>query len=253
MLIEGRYFLGRDRLLKLLLRLVPEAPSKYGIRLKPIPGDLTNFMSIFGSYSDVIPSHIRSLASRSAFLDIGANQGLFSILASKRLENGIVIAFEPNPRIFSYLLENLRINSCSNVVPLNIAVGEEDAVLNLSHDNSHSGASHLMMSNTAGRNRNSIVRVPVINPVTFSFLTRLLQWLDVHVKVDVEGFEVSVLRSLLQTQFAPRIQSVVVEIDAALLRRFGSTPSQIYSLMTSAGFRATVGENSGHYDEIFTK
>jgi FkbM family methyltransferase len=251
-LIASRYFPGRDRMLKLLLHLIGEVHTHYGIRLKVIPGDATNYYGIVGSYSEVIHNHIRSLSPDALFVDVGANQGLFSILASHQLKDGSVLALEPNPLIFPYLLQNLRINNCTNALPLNIALGEQDDVLLLSHDLRHSGTSHLMSRPSTGDG--TVSRVAVINPAAFGFLAAYVKGKNLHVKIDVEGFELIVLRGLLQTQFASRIQSVVVEVDADLLRRFSSTPEQVYSLMKGAGFSATIaGHTTRHYDELFVR
>jgi hypothetical protein len=53
-------------------------------------------------------------------LDIGANFGLFSILAAHYFSSSKIHAYEPNPRIFPFLVQN---GSKSGVVPFQAGVG----------------------------------------------------------------------------------------------------------------------------------
>ncbi|MEI4861354.1 FkbM family methyltransferase, partial [Klebsiella pneumoniae] len=51
----------------------------------------------------------------SVFIDIGANTGIYSMVAASLLTNGTVISFEPFPLMSSYLLKNVVHNKFSNV------------------------------------------------------------------------------------------------------------------------------------------
>jgi FkbM family methyltransferase len=56
-------------------------------------------------------------------LDVGANVGDFTIRASRKVgQQGLVIAIEPSEMWYRLLVENVRRNRLSNVVPLKIAV-----------------------------------------------------------------------------------------------------------------------------------
>ncbi|CAE8619893.1 unnamed protein product [Polarella glacialis] len=58
------------------------------------------------------------------FIDVGASIGIVSVLLCKRWANARVIALEPAPSNFRYLLWNLRVNGVTDCVwPLNIAAG----------------------------------------------------------------------------------------------------------------------------------
>jgi len=55
--------------------------------------------------------------------DVGAHIGYYSLLFSRLVgPQGNVFSFEPVPQNFAFLTENLRLNSCSNVEPVNRAV-----------------------------------------------------------------------------------------------------------------------------------
>ena len=58
-------------------------------------------------------------------IDVGANVGEVSVILSQRVgAEGHVVAFEPHPRIYRYLVGNLALNRCANVSPRNVAVGD---------------------------------------------------------------------------------------------------------------------------------
>jgi FkbM family methyltransferase len=60
-------------------------------------------------------------------LDLGANIGDFSVLASHKVgPRGRVISIEPNKEDFDLLKLNLERNKCSNVTPINVGVGSKD-------------------------------------------------------------------------------------------------------------------------------
>ena len=60
------------------------------------------------------------------FLDIGANVGLFSLYAAKKVgSTGSVIAFEPAYDTYNRLLENCELNKLSNVRPFKLGLSKK--------------------------------------------------------------------------------------------------------------------------------
>ena len=211
-LIDQPAFPGRMRILRRLLPLVPAVRSSCGVILRTNARDATNLFCICGTYGPAIPNAIASISARDGiFLDVGANCGLFSMLAARQLTEGMVIAFEPNPVTYQLLLENIRLNHARNVIPLNVALGDADDVVGLSFDASHSGLSHLTHTRPAR------FKVPVLDAGKFSWLERLTADKSVFVKIDVEGYELAVIAGLLRTAFASNIRMMIVEIDDANL------------------------------------
>jgi predicted nicotinamide N-methyase len=59
-------------------------------------------------------------------LDIGAHVGLYSIWASRKVgEAGFVVAFEPNPLSYRWLVSNIELNKVSNIKTLPFALGDK--------------------------------------------------------------------------------------------------------------------------------
>ena len=65
-----------------------------------------------------------SIEEDAVILDVGAHVGAFSVMCSKRLNKGLVISFEPNPKIFKLIKINVYLNGLRNVVPMNIALAD---------------------------------------------------------------------------------------------------------------------------------
>lgn len=74
-----------------------------------------------------------SLAKHSdTILDIGANTGLYSILSSKVNPLCKIYAIEPYTINYNRLMKNLELNYIKNVEGLNIALGENNGIINFS-------------------------------------------------------------------------------------------------------------------------
>ena len=66
------------------------------------------------------------------FLDIGANIGYLSAVASECVgETGHVLSFEPNPEVFPLLVDNSKLGPYRNIFPVNFAASEKSGTANL--------------------------------------------------------------------------------------------------------------------------
>jgi FkbM family methyltransferase len=66
------------------------------------------------------------LRPTDTFIDLGANEGCFSILASSVVAQGRVLAVEPQPALREVLLENVRANAAHNVDVHSLAVSDRE-------------------------------------------------------------------------------------------------------------------------------
>jgi len=72
------------------------------------------------------------LRKGDTYVDIGANVGYYTLLASRRGgEEGHVFAFEPDPDNFRILERNVRLNNLQNVTLVQKAVSNENATIRL--------------------------------------------------------------------------------------------------------------------------
>jgi len=134
------------------------------------------------------------LKAGQMFVDVGANVGYFSVLASRIVgDHGQVLAFEAAADNFALLQENLVANGCSNVAAQQIAVSNTD------------GQSLLLRKPDAGHHTligdDKHIGSEVVPCAMLDSLLKLVQ--PDMVKIDVEGAERMVLEgadTLLKTR-----------------------------------------------------
>ena len=79
---------------------------------------------------NVINLMIEKLNSSRCFVDVGANLGYYTLLASKLMPDGIVYAFEMDEYNYNLLNKNLKINRCNNINIYHSAVTDSSGVIN---------------------------------------------------------------------------------------------------------------------------
>ena len=254
-LISQPHFRGRGRILGVLLPRLASVRSHYGVEFAVNASDATNRYSILGLYGDFVSSTIRSLPRRDAvFLDIGANAGLFGLLAAAHLRDGIVFAFEPNPIVYRQLLRNIELNATTNLIPLHVALSEHPGLLPLTFDPQHSGVSRLVLHQSTNHTRDRPFLVPALPVDSLPFIAETAKGRPVYAKIDVEGYEVSILRMLFASRLAAALETIIVEIDPANLANFNHTVDDLYATAERAGFEGKLGRgHAEHYDEVFAR
>jgi FkbM family methyltransferase len=159
---------------------------------------------------------IRSMKAGDVFYDVGANIGLYSLMAIKQ---GLqTFAFEPESQNFAVLIRNMAMNNLTRqqmvAFPFCISNSERVDTLRLSSliagGSCHSFASDL--------NYKREVKEWAMDQGTVGFsLDTLVYELGLpcptHIKIDVDGFEDKVLEGA--DRVLDHTQSVLVEMDSA--------------------------------------
>ena len=83
-------------------------------------------------------------------IDVGAHVGIFSIYLGKKFPNIKIYSLEPSFSNFKNLIENLKINNCKNIYPLNLGLLDKTMFKNLAL--SSKTIDHSSMINTDGLN-----------------------------------------------------------------------------------------------------
>ncbi|MCW9033019.1 MAG: FkbM family methyltransferase [Rhodospirillales bacterium] len=152
---------------------------------------------------------IKSFAPEDTFLDIGANIGLYSMMAAA---HGVtrVYAIEPNPFSFSVLARNIVANKLDTVIsPLCLAMSEGSSVVTFKLGSLHAGSIYneiMTDESTAGGMS--------ITTTSFSVdeLFKIQGMSEVnHLKIDVDGLELQILRGATKTLSDKALKTVLVE------------------------------------------
>jgi FkbM family methyltransferase len=144
---------------------------------------------------------MENLQGGNFFVDVGANNGYYSLLASSLVgREGRVFSFEPNPSSFRRLLNNLSYNKVTNVTPFNLALSDAQEVVPLYLNRFEDGQSSMV------RSAKTSVPVPTIrlDDVVSGRLPDL-------VKIDVEGAELKVLAGMANTLSSQKSLRCIVE------------------------------------------
>jgi len=156
---------------------------------------------------------------RGVFIDVGAHIGKYTVTMARKLKGtGMVLAFEPHPINFKYLLVNLSLNGLGNVLPLNMACYSSEGCLPL-YVAQESGLHSLILQSSERK-----IKVKVC---TLDSMVEKLNLKDIRlIKVDVEGAEVEVIKGALRTisKFSP---TLVVEVRSSNIAQFSRLMSRL--------------------------
>lgn len=161
-------------------------------------------------------------------LDVGANCGLVSIYASKLVgPTGHVHAFEPQPDLAELMQKSLGIDGYSQVSVHNIALSENDGVMNMHIAANNSGQASLSLQTAV-----PVKTIQVQVRRTADYLSGLNLGPVRLMKLDVEGHEESVLRGALDF-FRDRGPDVIVFESNKPVRLLESIGYVIFAIPTS--------------------
>jgi len=140
------------------------------------------------------------------FVDVGANIGVFTFPATKRVgPRGRVLAAEASPDVFKYLLRNIAANNTSQVTTFNCAIC----------DSTGSVPFYPAPKEKFGMGSLGVQFSGKPTEVPARTLDNVLEEAGIHhvdvLKVDVEGFEVSVFRGAQKLLTGTRSPFVVFE------------------------------------------
>jgi len=159
-------------------------------------------------------------------VDVGANIGFTTLLFGQLVgEKGEVYAFEPNPKVFSYLQYNVKMNNSKNVQLYNYACGERSAELFLSDCGKSDTGNYLTKVECKER-----VKVITLDHMLDCKVARNIKLL----KVDTEGYEKFVF--LGATRILQKTVCVIFEGLREHYARFGYEMMAVVEILQGLGF-----------------
>ena len=174
-------------------------------------------------------AHVRS---GMRVVDIGANQGLYTLLFSGLVgEMGQVWAFEPDDVLFAALEQNLAANDATNVRALHRALGAASGTMTLYRSLLNSGDNRLA---AAGRDRAHVAVEVAVEPVENLLAGERVDF----IKMDVQGWEMEVFRGMGQLLDDPRNMGLGIYFEywPRGLRDAGSDPLAPLEFLAGRGF-----------------
>lgn len=158
-------------------------------------------------------------------VDIGANVGAETLTAACIVgPQGKVFAIEPQPKAFSYLTSNIALNNLENVEAFNVAIGETEGILCFS-------TGLLDTSNRVLPSGGQKIPAKRLDDLLCDASIDTIELM----KVDVEGYELSVFRG--SSRILRKTQCVYFEHMEWAFRKYGHTEREIFAVLQDCGLK----------------
>lgn len=165
--------------------------------------------------------------------DIGANVGAYSLVAASwTKEQAIVYAFEPGGFTFPSLIENIFANKFEqSVIPFQVALSDQTTLANFGYSTVDAGgAQHVGIRDVKG-SMPTVRKQVLLSYRLDDFIQTFGLRLPTHMKIDVDGSEMEVLRGAKEALGSTCLRWILVEVDER-----ESNPQAIRTLLEEGGF-----------------
>ncbi|MFD8156797.1 FkbM family methyltransferase [Streptomyces malaysiensis] len=240
----------RDRPLHRLAR------TRFGATFAVDTQDLIQrYLYLFGVWEPHMTRWLqRRLKPGDVFVDVGANIGYYSVLASRLVGgSGKVAAVEASPTFLGLLQRHARRNGCANIRTVNAAVSDREELLTFILASSRNmGANSVVPYDGPAESTFEIAARPLPDLLTEDEITRARV-----IKVDVEGAEGGVVRGLvpLLDRLRPDAE-LTVEVTPQRMAELGDSVEELLAALTGHGFhvyRLTNDYAAGSYPDALRR
>lgn len=216
--------------------------KRHGIHYSLDLSDYQEWLIFFYCKSDSSDHVLEHLGQSIHIFDIGANIGQTSFNMFQKQKNKglspIIHAFEPYPRTFDKLQTNISLNKDASIKAYNLGIGEEKGKLYMmQHSPSNSGGFRM----TEDKQNSVEVEVATFDEFVSEHGIPAVDF----IKIDVEGFEVQVLKGALRSirQFKPVI---IFEYSLENIRAQGGDIREVLKELQSMNYK--IGSKEGVED-----
>lgn len=176
---------------------------------------------------------IKKLESCRCFVDVGANLGYYTFLASKIMSDGTVYSFEMDDKNYNLLEKNLFINKSKNVKIYHAAVTDYSGVVNYS--NSLRLPSPILTVSSQNKLNKYSLKKSVKAISLDDFFNNNGSKPEI-IKIDVEGGEIKVLNGMQKLLDNNDLQLFLEVHPFRLKLNFQSSANAIISMLLDKGF-----------------
>lgn len=172
----------------------------------------------------------------AAFFDMGSNYGFFSFWMASKLKNLEIYPFEPNPKTFERLNNTVTSNCLNRVHPQHLGLSDKNGVLPLHIGKTDSGHT------TFGSHPELTQVIDGISLMAFDewrksegiHLPQSPSWVA---KIDVEGFELNLLKGMADTLKARAFRGICIELNDFTLKFCNTTPQEVVEFIHDHGYK----------------
>ncbi|KAA6215481.1 FkbM family methyltransferase [Streptomyces albofaciens JCM 4342] len=215
---------------------IRRARARFGATFVTDTQDLIQrYIYLFGVWEPHLTRWLqRRLRPGDVFVDVGANIGYYSLLASRLVgDMGAVVALEASPDFHRVLLKQAAINGCGNVRAVNTAISDRDEMLTFVLASSHNmGANSIVPYAGEAESTFEVAAQPLSDVLSSGEIARARV-----IKVDVEGAEGAVVRGLvpLLDQLRPDVE-LAIEVTPQRMLELGDSADELLGALRANGF-----------------
>lgn len=187
------------------------------------------------AYEPQMLSALSSMLKEGDFyLDVGANEGYFSIIASKLVgDSGCVLSVEPQSRLQEIIYRNMELNSAFNIHVFQLAISDIVGTARISL---------LPDMNTGGSGLFATLKYKIPTQlVPQTTLSRFIDLLGVAkirlMKLDIEGFEYEAILGSRDLFAGEVIENIALELHPSILAQRGKTGEDIVAFLEDCGYK----------------
>lgn len=197
---------------------------------------------IYGEFeTEIVKNEIKP---NDVVIDIGAHIGYFTLLFAKLVgPEGKVFSFEPEPKNFELLTKNIEINNYENVITESKIVSDKNKTCTLYTFETSSGANRIYKPN-----ENINVKPIEVDSISLDEYFKNSEFLKriKFVKIDVEGAELLVLKSMKSIFQNNNNIKLLLEFNPKFLLEIGSKSSDFFNLLHSESFSIFFIDGKNH-------
>lgn len=162
---------------------------------------------------------LSTLTKDSVLLDIGANVGMYTVIAAK-IYKAKVFAFEPEPINYSILIKNIILNDLSDLVSSYPAgISDLDGFTNFYIQDNRAGGSNNTINQPLNFELKEMQYKHKISCISYKLNTLLKNKYisqPTHIKIDVDGLEYLIIENGLDAIKSSILKSLIIEINPNL-------------------------------------
>lgn len=205
--------------------------TKYGYFYYP---DIASFKTMYETiFNDNIYYFGDYKEDEILIIDAGANIGLSAVYFAINYPKAEILAFEPDPYIYSFLEKNCK--TFKNITLYNKALWSDESLIDFSQEKADAGRAEMLIENK------KVIKVEA---------TRLSQYISKPVKflkMDIEGAESIVIKEIEPIIY--NIENIYIEYHSFIDNK--QSLDEILSILTRNGFRYFISDISKRNDNPF--
>jgi FkbM family methyltransferase len=232
-----------------LLKLIPpdylykknafRSVTRNGINYKLDISHVVDHFLYFGIKDANYDPILEEIKAAKVILDIGANIGNSSLFFASINSHAQIFAYEPHPVTFKRATENIQCNSFKNIKLVNIGLGEKKGTLKLYEVNEHNPG----MNRIFAEDRDMPFKEIEIDVLDNFISEKRIPKIDL-IKIDVEGFEYSVLKGGRNSIIESR-PILFIELDDNNLRENNESAKKLIELLLPFGYKSICRADNG--------